>query len=255
MIDGVIAIAAAKHSGDIDLARQLLAVEGQRLAEQLRQGKYRRGGLSILQALRRIDREALSTLAVRAGAPVVCREGCAACCHQSVVCHPGEVLLIAAHLRQRLRPAQIAALVSRLRDPRDTPSCGPVRTRAACPLLGPDRRCTVYSVRPLKCAGENSMDAVACASDEGEHACVIEQFQAADLLVVVLMHASQLLHLDPGPVDLCEALAIALTEPNAEARWRAGADVFAPARQQIVVTPSRPLSQEESRRYLPVVTP
>lgn len=195
------------------------------LARMLRRGRHLRDGLSFAQVMRQIDRDALSNYAARQGAMVACRAGCSACCYQKVACHPAEVFFIADQLRRTLDGKERGKLVERLRAHMGRPVVGSSEQRGACPLLV-DSRCSVYAVRPLKCVGEHSLRAEDCAVDDGGHASWLEQAELVDLTLGLVVAATRLLNLDPGPIELSQGLVIALTVPRAAARWQRGEPIF-----------------------------
>ena len=97
--------------------------------------------------------------------PPACRSGCAHCCHQAVGVTPPEVFAIHEHLRATRAPAELAAVVRRIRAADDRTrgmtSAERLSPDLPCPFLV-DERCSIYEVRPLACRGTNSLDAAAC---------------------------------------------------------------------------------------------
>lgn len=90
-----------------------------------------------------------------------CARGCAHCCSLRVEVTEAEASLIATAIpagdprRERIA-ARAAELAHVSREER-------LRTRVPCALLGEDRACSVYDVRPLSCRAASSLDADACA--------------------------------------------------------------------------------------------
>ena len=101
-----------------------------------------------------------------------------------------------------------------------------------CPLLV-ERRCSVYSVRPLKCRGGNSVDSDTCQNywEQGESGPLpvyLPQITAADRVQAGI--AEGLDRPDGDRLELVAALRIALDDPHAGCRWIAGEPVFEEAR-------------------------
>ncbi|MCA9604683.1 MAG: YkgJ family cysteine cluster protein [Myxococcales bacterium] len=169
---------------------------------------------------------------------VECRPGCDACCHHRVYVSPIEAFGLVRALRAERSEAELAALARRARrTARRVERLDPTthaRERVPCPLLGEDGRCLAYATRPVPCRGLFSADARACAGGPEDpvprHGVALlygAGYQAG------LALGAEALGLDGAPVELAAALAVALTA-GAEARWRAGADVFEAARARDV---------------------
>ncbi len=170
---------------------------------------------------------------------VACRAGCAWCCSKSIAVSPPEVLRIAAHLRATLAPENLAAVqecIARLDDQTRTMSSRErARTRLPCALLA-DQRCTIHPVRPLTCAGWNSVDVNECKADwldpesSDEITANVVQIEAFQAMRLGMDLGSEELGLEHDTLELTSALRIALDSPDALERWRAGERVFAAAR-------------------------
>jgi len=170
--------------------------------------------------------------------PIACKAGCAWCCVAKIVAAPPEVLHIAEHLRSTLAPDAYTTLVERVRDiserTRGLSRAERLEARVPCPLLDESGACSVHAVRPLVCAGWNSLDAAACEAHLGARAAPPPPLHAPsnELCQAVLgglFGAAQDLGLDSRPVELQAALTIALTDPTAGDRWLRGESVFASA--------------------------
>jgi hypothetical protein len=171
--------------------------------------------------------------------PVACRAGCAWCCSTTVVSMSGaEVIRIAAYLQKTRAAGELRVLVGRLRQRAERiAAMAPERRRRArlpCALLV-DNRCSVYDVRPLSCMGWTSADAAACESSyrSGWERQIPNGPRHLGIVVGVregLHQALEARRLEADYVDLTRALLIALTEPDAMARWLQGEAVFAEAR-------------------------
>jgi hypothetical protein len=150
------------------------------------------------------------------------------------------VLRIVAHLRESLDPAALAALTARV-GLTDTHTRGMTRAERAragipCPLLAEDGACSVHAVRPLLCRGWTSLDAGACERHfaDPDRAPVAPAFAVGYELASAVLAGLGRAALDAGRdgalLELTAALRIALTHPDAAARWEAARPVFAPAR-------------------------
>jgi Fe-S-cluster containining protein len=110
----------------------------------------------------------------KAGRPMSCKDGCAACCRQLVMMSPPEAFVLADWIVQQPAPARDAALVrfeaaekvleeagvlASLRELLDDPRGRDVQAIAAryfdlyldCPMLAEAERCAFYPARPLVC--------------------------------------------------------------------------------------------------------
>ena len=172
--------------------------------------------------------------------PVACAPGCPSCCVSKVAVVAPEVLRIAAHLRESLDPAALAELAARV-SAADALTRGLSRTARAragvpCPLLADDGACSVHAVRPLLCRGWTSLSAGACERHfaDPDHVPVAPAFTVGYELASAVLAGLGRAALDAGRdgalLELVAALHIALTHPDAAARWEAGRPVFAPAR-------------------------
>lgn len=182
-----------------------------------------------------------------------CRRGCTTCCHQTVMLSVPEVLTIAAYLRKETPRAKLPALVKRLRDTGAQALRSPVSQRAIpCAFLGPDEErsvaqhrqgkapadhcppappvvfpvsCTIYPVRPLVCAGQNSVWAALCEPAEPIRLRLKVLEDAGTALAAALVKAEHRDRRAVRVVELASAVALAL-DPEAEALYLAGDDVF-----------------------------
>ena len=94
-----------------------------------------------------------------------CRDGCAHCCHHPVGVTLPEAMTLRIAVRA-LPDAQRAALElgvdSAAIATRELPWAQ--LAQLPCPLLDPQRRCSVYAARPLPCRAWTSTDADRCAT-------------------------------------------------------------------------------------------
>ncbi|MGK3961808.1 YkgJ family cysteine cluster protein [Sorangium sp. So ce118] len=172
--------------------------------------------------------------------PIACRAGCSTCCVSKVLVMAPEVLRIAAHLRATRSAAELAALAERVRAA-DAATRGLTRleraeARVPCPLLDERGACSIHAVRPMVCAGWNSLDAAACERHFAAPAAVPTapmhrpSYEVANAVLAGLGWAAKEQGLDAAPLELIAALRIALERPNAGERWLARLPVFAAAR-------------------------
>lgn len=170
--------------------------------------------------------------------PVACRAGCAWCCYKSIAVSPPEVLRIAAHLRATLAPEELAAVRERITDldeqTRAMSSHERAHARLPCALLA-DHCCTIHPVRPLTCAGWNSVDVNECKADwldpesSDEITANVVQIEAFQAMRLGMDLGSEELRLESDTLELTTALPIALDTPDAAERWLAGERLFAAA--------------------------
>jgi hypothetical protein len=180
--------------------------------------------------------------------PPACRAGCAHCCHQAVGVTPPEVFAIHAHLRASRAPAELDAVLARVRAADDATRGMTAAERLSpalpCPFLE-DGRCSIYEARPLSCRGTNSLDAAACERtlrDPEARAeflagalalpCYHEPIRAFHAVTAGLQLGLGELHgLAVAPLELTAAVRIMADDPEGvSARWLAGEDPFEAAR-------------------------
>jgi Fe-S-cluster containining protein len=172
-----------------------------------------------------------------------CAPGCAWCCMREVTAWPAEVIQLASRIESG-RGEEVSSLLARLRETvamADAQRSDGRSPRSPCPLLTPDRTCSVHEARPSSCAAVSSSDAAVCKADaEGkEH---MGKMAANLALLVPSQVAAHVIMQRGGPptdgagggVDLHAGLALAL-ERGAEAAaaaWIGGEDIFRAARER-----------------------
>jgi hypothetical protein len=203
-------------------------------------------GLILLDELRKrpsgasraadIALEAAESTLARRERPVAiaCKRGCAFCCHGLVSASAPEVLRIARWiaLNATAFPRMAPAAVIERGAPRAGHSVEELdRRKLACPLLV-DGACGAYSVRPINCRRLLSTSVDACRADfEGRGSgvpYVAETMHKGTFVRTLLLGAIDAAGFPVTRYELSEALGLALTTPDAEQRWLAGEDVFAP---------------------------
>jgi Fe-S-cluster containining protein len=164
-------------------------------------------------------------------APIACGRGCAHCCYIPWVdASPAEVLFVAKAISpaERRQVAEaVAAKSERVRGKSLQERAGII---TACPLLK-DGACSVYAARPLACRTLVSTDSGTCRRAYME----LSREQIPSLSAWRLLGAAYMVALEAAIVhaglvttarDLVDSLHIALNDPDAEAKWLAGEDVF-----------------------------
>lgn len=167
---------------------------------------------------------------------VACRAGCTMCCHNLIGLTAPEVFAVAAEVAGRTSvdadrlAIGRAALAGKTMD-----GDARMERRLACPMLAGDL-CSIYAVRPIACRAFFSLSLDACREVfDGAG----EDIPAWRLAILVrglhdrcMAAAIKAVGLPHGEVEMTEAVAIALADPQAQARWLGGEDIFAAARQE-----------------------
>ena len=201
------------------------------------------------------DAERRNVGALRAQ-PAACRAGCAFCCHQQVSATAAEILVIAQRIeaQEPAKRARMRLAVAKAEEKgRGLDPMQRWAQRAPCPLLGPDKLCSVYEDRPFGCRGYVSLDVSACegafAASDASSPVQIPRSEPVRLNAIMLSYAlERALHglgLPHFVYDLNHGLTIALQmgARAAIARFLAGEDVLAPAqfqRPRATVAPRQP---------------
>jgi hypothetical protein len=112
-----------------------------------------------------------------------------------------------------------------------------------CALLEDDR-CSAYEARPLACRGCNAADPEACEASlsDGEVTNVVYAPQSALYRYAGrgLERAAATLGVAEGLMELHAALAVALSTPDATARWLGGEAIFRGLLDQPLLRPVAP---------------
>ena len=178
--------------------------------------------------------------------PLACGKGCSFCCRMWVDATPPEALYTVKKMPQEQRQRALQA-VERACDQTSGVGffdrCGKVNP--PCPLLDAEGACSVYDSRPIACRTLVSTNVDDCKSTFMEGSDVgfpsprvwftlRDSYNTA--LEGALIHAG----LAYQARELNDSVRIALTRPDAEARWLSGADDFAAAG----VCPAPPLFEQ-----------
>jgi hypothetical protein len=171
----------------------------------------------------------------RAATPVACARGCGSCCTLTISVTPDEVLALIQELKVVLAPPALAALAGRVAA-NDLLGHGlaPLvrhRLRLFCPVLDPgSQSCLGHAARPNGCQGYLSLNLAQCRADHLDPPQRVTQPVAAGLLrdTVAAARDAALMAaaLSAAPLELTAALAAALADDGAEARWLAGGIIF-----------------------------
>jgi hypothetical protein len=224
--------ALAARGFDAEAGSEVVTSVSRILAEQLADARGEGARLAPIGLMRSVLRLGSNVVrGAREGArlPIAasaCAVGCAHCCRVHVSVTPPEAFVLAAFLRDTR--ADLAAVTARVVEAaervRSMDQDARLAAKLACPLLEGER-CAAYPARPLACAGANSFDAAACARG-GEiplEPLLLGGLRATSLGLSVALAARGL---DAGRYELAHALAVALTVPDAAARWLAGERLF-----------------------------
>lgn len=168
--------------------------------------------------------------------PVACARGCAFCCHRQVAVGAAEVFALLDHLRASLDAGAFAAFARRCsetaaevgglsRDER-------ARRSIPCPVLA-DGACSGHPARPFRCRAYNSLDVEPCrrlfaapqADDPGPPA-DLDRYVLAQASMFGLYAGLERAGFDPRQYELVTALAEALDDTAAAARYRRGEQAF-----------------------------
>lgn len=174
-------------------------------------------------------------LLAREKAVIGCGAGCSACCHQNVETTIPEAILVALRISAPDDPRRQTVLDSAhvFEDMSDEARA---RTGRPCPLLA-EGKCSVYDDRPLACRSLFAPDGNQCGAalralvDTGELIPMgiypIPQFMSAGDQSAMRGICKDL-GLQDDPVDLVQAVAAMLRDPDMIERWAGGQAVFKP---------------------------
>src|SRR5258708_6373537 len=167
-----------------------------------------------------------------------CARGCAHCCHGRVEVTAPEVFLLARYLRAHPDDARDARIEATSRTIAGMDRRARHLAQVRCALLGEDDSCTAYAARPVACRRAHSTDAAVCAAVHREPTLDVRIPSAPSLewnassLVLGWLEGYALAGRSPDHYELHAALRIAMTTPDAEARFLGGdgEDPLRPAR-------------------------
>ena len=166
---------------------------------------------------------------------IACRRGCSHCCHSWVDATPAEVLFAVKSMAADQRSRAIEAVNRACQQTAGQSFEARSKMVTPCPLLEA-RCCSVYNARPIVCRSAVSADAEMCRrsylelTEEAVPVPVVWRALGQAYGVALegaIIHAG----LVPTAREWNESLRAALTNPDAEARWLAGEDVFSGLQQ------------------------
>ncbi|MGE5537834.1 MAG: YkgJ family cysteine cluster protein [Gemmatimonas sp.] len=173
---------------------------------------------------------------------VACRKGCTFCCSLNVSAVAPQIFAVADHIRANVAdlPAEIARIDAADAHTRGLDAYGRFVNKAFCAFLI-DGACSVYPARPAVCRGALSRSALACESayrgETADNPAAIDAATvyrtACDEAFLAVLHKRGL---RLAAYELAHAVLVALSDAEAETRWRTGEDVFAPVRAETLAS-------------------
>ncbi|MBL8630071.1 MAG: hypothetical protein JNM81_10610 [Rhodospirillaceae bacterium] len=164
-----------------------------------------------------------------AKSPIACSKGCSHCCTTYVSATIPEILNLANTVRRTfIRRERVLSAAEQCKA---TPQLYREVKRVICPMLE-NHACSEYANRPVSCRYLLSKSLETCVKilQRGEEA----EFQYTDNVVVIrsfiiimMKAALEMVGLPQQHYELNQALAVAMTTEDAEARWLAGEPLFA----------------------------
>jgi hypothetical protein len=185
---------------------------------------------------------------------IACRKGCAHCCTQTVAVTAPEAFAVASLVRKR--PATVAAITAAAERTGKMALNERLTAGIMCPMLE-DALCSVYAGRPLGCHGfvSASLDACIATFTQGGKPDIPMPNDTVQLLHVcrmLMLVAMRLAGLNDAVYELNAALAVALSQADAETRWLRGEDVFAGVKTE---APPPPQFEQAIRQMATYVAP
>ena len=152
------------------------------------------------------------------GTPSACRSGCSHCCNARVHALEPEVFHIAGALRER-GPVVLDELMAKLRrHAAMAQGLTAQQHRIPCPFLV-DHRCSIYPIRPAVCRKAHSLDAEPCRTGSATIPQDLATLMKAEAMIQGAAEAYEAHGLSAAGQELGQAVLVALTDPDAEARW------------------------------------
>ncbi len=196
-----------------------------RLADQARTGRAAEAAALVAAMLDKTVQK------MPQAASFQCAKGCNFCCHSAVSVSAPEVFRV---IRLVTDGGAIAkdAVLARAKERSGATFQAVLARRDPCPLLI-EGDCSVYAERPMGCRQFVSTNLEGCRTaferGTGELPYVPAAANAGLIMRSLLMGAAASLGMKVDTYELSSALVVALSEPDAEARWLAGEDVLASA--------------------------
>lgn len=210
---------------DVPFVRGVLAQEHQRAQDEIRDAGVMRAYENSRQ---RHDARIASAPDVNT---LACRAGCTWCCHFSVDVRAVEVFSILDFVERTLSAEEKARIYSEVRANsatlRDLDEMERMRHNVKCPFLSAGR-CSIYTARPQTCRNYHATDVAGCQQSfedpdnleiDPEFAPLV--YQAGGAHVDAFTRAMREAGYDTNVYELNCAIAAALSEPEARARFEA----------------------------------
>ena len=158
-----------------------------------------------------------------------CAKGCSHCCKSYFVSAcPPDIFRIARHIRDNHKAdfeAELDRICAAENNTRNVSHTARYNERLPCSLLIDDA-CSVYEARPTACRGWASTDVKACENREDDIP-VPEVYRESRRAIDHAVRATLKHHgRDKRSFELNHAVRVALEDPDSEARWLNGEDVF-----------------------------
>lgn len=210
---------------DIPLIRNISGQERAQACEEIRD-------LGVLGALERSQqRHDARIAAARDVGALACRAGCTWCCYFTVDVRAVEVFKILEIVERSFSPAEKARVYAEAHANsmalRNLGEAERVTRNLKCPFLS-ECRCTVYVARPQSCRNYHATDVAGCKQsfEEPENLDIDPEFapgvyQAGGAHVEAFSTAMSDAGYDVSAYELNSAVAAALSEPDARARFEA----------------------------------
>ncbi len=188
----------------------------------------------ILRAAERLEPLVAELTAER---PPACGAGCSRCCHGlKIEASAPEAVAIAEYLRG-LTPEELATTREQMAEEAEYARSLDAETRwreqVPCAFLEDSTgECVIYEVRPFTCRAHTSMSVEQCeaAARDPERRTPIDKHRVPASIYGMAKSAITIAcadaKLDPRSFELTNVVAVALSEPDAAARWAAGESVF-----------------------------
>ncbi len=172
--------------------------------------------------------------------PIIdCRAGCSYCCNLRVVAFPFEIIAIYFYLVENFSKREFEEFKARVHQQyqiiQGMTTEEHFATNIRCPLLA-DKKCSVYPVRPLSCAGYHSASVDACRDsdenpeitgmDRGGIPMIHEVKEAQSVQNTVAVEVLSKTRDDANQYELIRGLWKIMNNPKLIQRWKAGRVVF-----------------------------
>lgn len=171
-------------------------------------------------------------------ANIACKVSCAHCCYLRVVAYPAELAAINYYINTQLSTEIKALLIKNIKSQyeqiKNLSISEHYTTNIACPMLDENKRCAIYPVRPLSCAGYHSESVEACEYSFNHPHDITEDgippnVEATKQLAIVNTVAKDAMEAegdDTESYELIKGMFKILQNPKALQRWKSGKKMF-----------------------------